>query len=355
MQVLLLPSLPTPWLRKHSRIALYRLCSASMLCPQCYALEGIVKPNSAEASGGFGDIFKGRHGDRTLCLKVIRLHQRSDVVPALKVCVKEGMMWAELRHTNILPFYGVYYLDEKREQFCLVSPWMDRGDVVTYLRNNPSIPRTPFIYDIASGMKYLHSEGMVHGDIKGANVLVNDSGRACITDFGLASIQVDQTLSYSRGATTVSGCSYRWAAPELLEDGAHMTKKSDVWAFGCVCYEIYAEMVPFYECTLDTQIMRKLMIGILPIGSVQPSQIDNSMWELMVHCCTSDPTGRPEFWEILEGMKGPSNTVPSEVPIETLPEGQQFLNKIREGKRTWFDLDGVRCIFNKVRARRRLL
>lgn len=70
------------------------------------------------------------------------------------------------------------------------------------------------------------------------NILVNDSGRACITDFGLSLIRADKTLAYTLAANTVLGCSYRWAAPELLNENFRPTRASDIWAFGCVCYEV---------------------------------------------------------------------------------------------------------------------
>lgn len=70
------------------------------------------------------------------------------------------------------------------------------------------------------------------------NILVNDSERACITDFGLTFIRTDQTLAYTFAGTTAHGFSCHWAAPELLEDDARPTLASDVWALGMVFYEV---------------------------------------------------------------------------------------------------------------------
>ncbi len=55
------------------------------------------------------------------------------------------MLWGQLRHPNVLPFYGVYYLDETRKQVSLVSPWMDNGNLVTYLKHHPLTPRQPLV------------------------------------------------------------------------------------------------------------------------------------------------------------------------------------------------------------------
>ncbi|KAF9445665.1 kinase-like protein, partial [Macrolepiota fuliginosa MF-IS2] len=276
-------------------IALYGLCSASMLYPHCYVLKCIVKPKLAEASTWFGDIYKAHHKNKTLCLKVVHLRQKtgkSESEHILQSYAKEVMVWAELHHPNVLPFYGIFYLNKRRERVCVVSRWMDRGDLLTYLKYNPSIPRTPFIHDIAGGLEYLHRKGMVHGDLKGANVLVNDSGRACIIGFGLTSIH--QKLGYSRREMADGGRLPRWTAPELLDGRANgVTERSDVWAFGCVCYEIFTGEVPFRRCSTDAQIIQQLSMGTSPFGTARPSQIDSDMWMVMERCCAREPKSRP--------------------------------------------------------------
>lgn len=70
------------------------------------------------------------------------------------------------------------------------------------------------------------------------NILVNDSERACIADFGLSSVRTDQTIAGTLGNNTARGFSVNWAAPELLDDDARATTASDVWALGGVCFEV---------------------------------------------------------------------------------------------------------------------
>ncbi|KAF9439733.1 kinase-like protein, partial [Macrolepiota fuliginosa MF-IS2] len=235
-------------------------------------------------------------------------------------------------------------------QFCFVSPWMERGDLATYLRKNPSVPRVPYIHDIARGLEYVHSEDVIHGDMKGANVLVNDSGRACITDFGLSMIPFDKTLPYARGqTTTLRGLSYRWAAPELLQEGARPTRASDVWAFAGVCYEILVGEIPFHKCESDPQVMLKLHRGDLPIGSVRPPHIDDDMWMLMERCCARNSEERPQFGEILVKLKGSPVTGPREIPAEPVTEALQFQNEMRGQEHgDPVDLIRIKHILNRV-------
>ncbi|KAF5355815.1 hypothetical protein D9756_003687 [Leucocoprinus leucothites] len=84
-----------------------------------------------------------------------------------QIFVKEAMLWGQLHHPNIAPFYGIYHLDESRGRICLVSPWMERGSLIDYLNANPLVTRMPFVLDIAQGLDYLHNENIVHGDLKG--------------------------------------------------------------------------------------------------------------------------------------------------------------------------------------------
>ncbi|KAG7090225.1 hypothetical protein E1B28_011825 [Marasmius oreades] len=97
-------------------------------------------------------------------------------------------------------------------------------------------------YDIASGLSHLHSNKIVHGDLKGVNILITPDKRACIGDFGLS--RVDETLTSVGSVGTV-----RWISPELLLSSSHSasTASSDVYAYACVCYEIFTGKIPFHE------------------------------------------------------------------------------------------------------------
>ncbi|KXN84357.1 Dual specificity protein kinase zak2 [Leucoagaricus sp. SymC.cos] len=225
------------WLRKHSLIALYRLCKASHFVPECYNLHDITIL-SEEGGGGFCDIKRGQYGDQTLCLKVVRLFRKAKSDEIIKQFAKEAILWSRLNHPNILPFYGVYY-QGKQKKMCLVSPWMDNGNLVNYLQENPTAPRRPFICDVIAGLQYLHDNNIIHGDLKGVNVLVNAEGRACISDFGFSSVLIDQAISQTMPTSQNLGGTVRWTAPELLDEPeAYPSKASDVWAFGCVCYQV---------------------------------------------------------------------------------------------------------------------
>ena len=110
------------------------------------------------------------------------------------------------------------------------------------------------LYDVAEGLNYLHSRNVVHGNIKGGvathytpsyknnlighvqtNILVEQSGRARVTDFSLA------TINHSRCSTCGVAKIYndtRWTAPEVLEQTRPLTKEADVFSFAMVVVEV---------------------------------------------------------------------------------------------------------------------
>ncbi|KAJ3564018.1 hypothetical protein NP233_g8566 [Leucocoprinus birnbaumii] len=304
-------------LHKHALIAQYRLCRTAALFPECYffrdALPALDEPI---AEGGFSDIFKVHHREKALCLKAVRVYGLSSADNVLKSIAKEAILWSYLRHPNIVPFWGIYYpkgTSGRRRRICLVSPWMENGNLVYFLRENPDASPAPFIHDVAKGLAYLHDKRIIHGDLKGVNVLINDAGEACLTDFGLSSVRVETTIAYTNGVMSeAQGCTYRWLAPELSESmlgASRRTEASDVWAFGLVCYEIVTRKLPYHELN-ECQVLREVISGRLPTQPQQSSSDDSALtmifeqtWELIKVCLEQKPDRRPKSRWIVEKLE----------------------------------------------------
>lgn len=88
-------------------------------------------------------------------------------------------------------------------------------------------------------MLYLHSQGRIHGDLKADNVLITDDLHAVLCDFGLARLASETTAESLQGAGNS-----RWQSPELWEDGASRSEKTDIWAFGMTAYEVHKRHLP---------------------------------------------------------------------------------------------------------------
>ncbi|KAL0058747.1 Rho guanine nucleotide exchange factor [Marasmius tenuissimus] len=119
-----------------------RLSKKSGLCPECLVIQNVQQQGQHPVGGGgFGDVWKGTIGHagstRAVCLKVVKVYLTSDVRRSLVGYLREAIVWKQLDHPNILPFLGIYYLDDTRQRICLVSPWQERGNLVDYLKDTP--------------------------------------------------------------------------------------------------------------------------------------------------------------------------------------------------------------------------
>lgn len=71
-----------------------------------------------------------------------------------------------------------------------------------------------------------------------ANILVTDAGRACLADFGLSSVSISEIIETSRLSALRTGGTLRWMSPEILNETQPPNRKSDMYSFACICYEV---------------------------------------------------------------------------------------------------------------------
>ncbi|KAJ7228105.1 kinase-like domain-containing protein, partial [Mycena rebaudengoi] len=142
-------------------------------------------------------------------------------------------LWLGLRHPNVLQFFGANTLDDTP---FLVMPYIPHN-AREFLQQRPTFDPVYILLDISHGLQYLHSHKICHGDIKGVNILVEDSGKALLCDFGLSRVKSDVTSRTAKMGPTVGTGSRNWMAPELLAGSAAKTP-TDIYAFGMTIYEV---------------------------------------------------------------------------------------------------------------------
>ncbi|KAJ3576474.1 hypothetical protein NP233_g401 [Leucocoprinus birnbaumii] len=295
---------------------LSKLTSSTQTFPQCYEVTGVKYQPVPIAEGGFGTVHRG--SDLNMCVKVM---SRVDT-GALTEWIKELVLWSHSSHPNVLPFYGVFLENTGQSQrICLVSPFMKNGNLHDYAPRLPQKSRLPLILDVINGLGYLHVYGIIHSDLKGQNVLISDEGRGLLTDFGASQI-VTATAAPTNSSIFST---LRFAAPELMEDGARPSKESDVWAFGCLCYQALSRKSPYYQYSRDFQVVGALSRKELPkrpsLAEVNDDDdennwdlevdddwdpVDDQMWTLITKCCVPEPEGRlkiPAVQELIADMK----------------------------------------------------
>ncbi|CAE6460782.1 unnamed protein product [Rhizoctonia solani] len=136
------------------------------------------------------------------CVKHITPHKK------LKRAARELSCWLSHKHENILPVLGFAVV---KGDLAMISPWMSNGCVTEYVAVNSSCNRVVLCTQLARAIAYLHDHNVVHGDIKGPNVLISESGTVKITDFGV-SIMEHKEVEFS--ATSSSRGTQRWQASE---------------------------------------------------------------------------------------------------------------------------------------------
>ncbi|KAF5350229.1 hypothetical protein D9758_007769 [Tetrapyrgos nigripes] len=286
-------------LRSKISNAMLGLSKNSGLYPSCLALDNVQKiGNHPVTAGGFGEIWKGLLGGEVICLKVVKIYGDSEVQKVVKEFLKEAIVWRQLDHPNILPFLGLYFLDASKQRICLISPWMDNGNLNHYLADGSHgyTDRLTLAYDVACGLAYLHGEKIIHGDLKGVNILITAGGRATIADFGLSRVIESEAFTMtSRSSRAVQGTA-RWLAPECMMKNQRASYQSDVYAFGC----IFTGQLPFHHCQHDVAIVFELVKGNRPIRPPNELWVNDEVWAIMEDCWDEEASARP-----------PANTLPS--------------------------------------------
>ncbi|KAJ3371222.1 hypothetical protein HDU91_005493 [Kappamyces sp. JEL0680] len=241
--------------------------------------------------GSFGEVYEGEWEGRKVAIKKSVKQLYSETL--VKEIEAEADKWYMLRHPNILPLWGVCI---NTDYPFLVMPLMRNGSVLDYLYRNPGLAigtRLLLMRDIAFALKYLHTTGLVHGDLKvlplalmqADNVLIDDDGNALVTDFGLSKFKHSTSTMRKTGAV-------RWIAPELYKRSAVQGEMSDMFAYAMTCYQILTGRVPFFEQHDDDIVKDWIKDGEEP---TRTDDIPDLVWTMLTTCWTQKPYERPNF------------------------------------------------------------
>ncbi|KAH7906828.1 kinase-like domain-containing protein [Hygrophoropsis aurantiaca] len=293
--------------------AVIQLSRNAGLYPERLLLRDVfIQDKFASAGGRYGDVYEGNLWGRAVAVKMMRAcgYDADAAMRLMKAFAKEAVLWAQLSSPYILQFYGVYAMTKPVPRLGLVSPWMKNGNLTQYLNKTPQIDRMPLMKDIAFGLYYLHSfdPQVIHGDLKGSNILITDDHRACVADFGLCLLAQNSALQITMTSSSNDHGSLFWMAPELINDEEETQCKNcatDVYAFGCVCYEIFNGKPPFSD--LSTYKARlAIKESRIPPRPTHPD-LDETVWMLILKCLRGDPESRPSMSEIAQQLSFQQN------------------------------------------------
>ncbi|KZV88883.1 kinase-like protein [Exidia glandulosa HHB12029] len=251
---------------------------------------------------------------------------------AVKVIAKSRLVfvtrelgaWRALHHEHVLQLYGHCTLEK---HIVLVSPWMLHGDLRHYLIDKHDANRQELIVQVANGLVYLHDEaGIVHGDIKAENILIDAVGNVKIADFGLSTRVEKRVGERTTGDTIRRYNTVQFSAPELLLDEARSplaqptetflalpspesklrskTRESDIFAFAMLMLETFTGKAPWANCSHAQIIVKVAHLGQRPTVDGEGKALatargmNDGYWVVYMWCSEHEPRDRLQIKEV---------------------------------------------------------
>lgn len=284
-------------------------------------------------TGGMADVYLARdlNLQRQVAIKVLRADFARD--PAFRVrFLQEARSAANLSHPNIVT---VYDFGQETDSLYIVMEYIEGTDLKTLIKRRSALDQPTALQimeQVCDGVGYAHRAGLVHCDLKPHNILVSNSERAKITDFGiaraLATVRPDEDREVVWGSPL-------YFSPEQAA-GAAPSPASDVYSLGIVLYEMLTGRLPFEAA--DTQTLAELhqLAPVMP-----PSQFDASippaLDQIILKVLSKEPAARyrtaDQLGRVLASF-GSGLTEPS-VELHTSHDATQMMEPVTAGQVDW--------------------
>ena len=199
--------------------------------------------------------------------------------------LQEARVVGQLSHPSIITLHDMG-IDEATQTPYLVMEFLD-GQPLDRILEKGSIPLSKacaWAAEVASALGVAHRKGVIHGDVKPANMLITDDGRVKLMDFGMARL-----ASRDTGATPLLGTPAYWCPEQIM--GKPQDARSDLFSLGVVLYEMVVGKRPFDADSLQGICGRVLSSTPLPPSHANPS-VPTGFDAMVARCLTKDPAAR---------------------------------------------------------------
>jgi len=222
--------------------------------------------------GGMGVVYKAEDTKlkRTVALKFLPGELTRDADAKARF-IREAQAAAALDHPDICT---IYEIDEAQDRAFISMAYIDGERLKDKIERGPLKLEEAFeiAVHIAQGLQAAHEKGIIHRDIKSANVMLTVSGQVKVMDFGLAKLA--GTTAVTREGTTLGTAGYM--SPEQAR-GEEVDSRTDIWSLGVVLYEMLTGLLPFrgdYEQALVYQIMNDAPEPITSLRTGVPMELE---------------------------------------------------------------------------------
>ncbi|KAF9969427.1 hypothetical protein BGZ73_008225 [Actinomortierella ambigua] len=251
-------------------------------------------------AGTYGIVYKGHHGPRTVAVKKVRLTH----VTNQEQIDNEIQMLKRLTDRHVIQYYA-----HKRvqDEIYLVTDYAEGGSLQHAIGSKKLKSwnvKQRIAHEIAKGLAFIHYEGVVHRDLKSANVLLTRTLEVKLCDFGLSIVK--ELSGVHSPNSRVGTC--RWMAPELFHSPHIHTYESDVYALGMVMWEMAAMCtIPFQRMENNLDVATEVQRGRTEII---PRDTPPVYQQLIEHCWSMDPHSRPTAAAVASALQIQSEQQP---------------------------------------------
>ncbi|KAH7438302.1 hypothetical protein KP509_04G009300 [Ceratopteris richardii] len=251
-------------------------------------------------AGAFGSVYMGMNLDsgELLAVKQVLISAKNVAKERFQAHLKEledeVKLLQNLSHPNIVRYLGTAREDDALNIFLEFVPG---GSIASLLGKFGSFPEQVirmYSRQLLQGLEYLHKNGIMHRDIKGANILVDNKGCIKLADFG-ASKQVVELVTMS-GAKSMKGTPY-WMAPEVIRQTGH-SLPADIWSVGCTIIEMATGKAPWSQQFQEVAAL--FHIGTTKSHPPIPEHLSCEAKDFLQKCLRKEPYLRPTVSELLQ-------------------------------------------------------
>lgn len=240
--------------------------------------------------GKFGIVYKGYHKQtkQNVAIKVLNLDTEEDEIMDVQ---QEIQFLLELKNVpNVTRYYGLFLNDTK---LWIIMDYCAGGSVRTLLK--PGVFEEKYVgvllREVLYGLLAVHKLGVIHRDIKAANILISKEGHVQLCDFGVAA----KTLNLAK-RTTMAGTPF-WMAPEVIREGDSYDSKADIWSLGITIYEIALGNPPY--CDKDAMWAMQMILKLQP-PRLEGREYSAVLKECIALCLDELPDERPLADDLLK-------------------------------------------------------